>query len=106
VTDAELERWWPDLGVVVGELRRTNHPQVADALLDAVAAGASEHEILGGVGKVLREHQALRLALDEAASSAWGAVMVLVSRAFPGLASGKPVVWLAPKSDGEPGTPH
>jgi hypothetical protein len=101
MTDAELQRWWPDLGTVAAELRRIDRPDVADSLLDAVAAGATESEILGGVGRVLREHAALRSGLAEAASSAWDAVMVLVDRAFPGVAAGKRVLWLANRQDGE-----
>jgi len=57
---------------------------VADLLVDAVRAGATSTEILGGVGVVLREHRALRSGLSDSAASAWDAVMADVHRAFPG----------------------
>lgn len=85
MTDAELQAWWPDLGIVVADLRRIDRPAVADLLLDAVRAGATSTEILGGVGVVLREHRALRSQLTDSARSAWDAVMADVNRAFPGL---------------------
>ncbi len=36
--EAELQRWWPDIGTVVAELRRIERSDVADPLLDAVMA--------------------------------------------------------------------
>lgn len=84
MTDAELQAWWPDLGTVVAELRRTDQPAVADLLIDAVRAGATSSEILGGVGVVLRDHRALRSQLSDSAASAWDAVLADVYRAFPG----------------------
>jgi hypothetical protein len=84
MTDAELQRWWPDLGTVVAELRRAHRPDVADLLVDAVRAGASSSEILGGIGVVLRDHRVLRSQLGDSAASAWDAVMADVYRAFPG----------------------
>lgn len=105
MTDAELQRWWPDLAVVAADLRRIGQPGIADSLLQAVGAGATESEILGGVGRVLREHEAFRLALGNEAAGAWGAVMGLVERAFPGAAGGKRVLWLTAK-DGDSSTPH
>ena len=84
MTDAEIEAWWPELGIVVAELRRTNEPAVADLLRDAVRAGATSGEILAGIGAVLRDHRAGRSALSARAASAWDAVMADVNRAYPG----------------------
>lgn len=84
MTDAELQSWWPDLGAVVAELRRSDRPAVADLLVDAVRAGATSGEILDGVGGVLREHRGLRSKLSDSAASAWDAVMADVRRAYPG----------------------
>jgi hypothetical protein len=84
VTDAELQRWWPELGTVVAELRCANQPAVADLLVDVVRAGASSSEILGGIGVVLRDHYALRSQLGDSAARAWDAVVADVNRAFPG----------------------
>ena len=95
--DSELDRWWPDLGTVAAELRRAGQPAAADALVDAVRAGATSSEILGAVGKVLREHRALRSKLSDAAARAWDAVMADVEKAFPGA---KPLQWLGPKAKG------
>ncbi len=84
MTDAELQAWWPDLGTVVAALRCTDRAAVADLLVDAVRAGATSGEILGGIGVVLRDHRALRSQLSDSAASAWDAVMADVDRAFPG----------------------
>ena len=84
MTDAELQTWWPDLGTVVAELRRIDRAAEADLLVDAVRAGATSGEILGGVGVVLRDHGALRSQLSDSAASAWDAVMADVHGAFPG----------------------
>lgn len=84
MTDDELARWWPELGTVVAALRRSDRPGVADLLLDAVGAGGSSGEILGGIGAALRAHRALRSTLDDSAVRAWDAVMADVSRAYPG----------------------
>ena len=92
MTDAQLEEYWPDLGIVVVELRRTERAAVADQLVDAVRAGATSGEILEGIGVVLREHRALRSRLDNSAASAWDAVMADVRRAYPGSKFGH---WLA-----------
>lgn len=81
----ELEDWWPDLGTVVADLRRIQQNSVVEQLLDAVRGGATSSEILGEVGVVLREHVALRAALNERAQSAWDAALADVQRAFPGL---------------------
>jgi hypothetical protein len=91
VTDDELDRWWPDLAAVVAELRRANQSEAADRLLDAVRAGSTSSEILGGVGAVLREQRAFRAELGEAAARSWDAVMADVEKAFP---SAKPLQWL------------
>lgn len=93
--DSELDRWWPDLGTVATELRRAGQPAAADSLAEAVRAGATSSEILGAVGKVLREHRALRAGLSDSAARAWDAVMADVDRAFPGA---KPLQRLRPPS--------
>ena len=84
MTDTELKKWWPDLGTVVGELRRIGRSDVADLLLDAVRAGATSSEILGNIGIVLRNHRALYSQVSGAAAAAWDAVMAGVNRAYPG----------------------
>ena len=83
MTDDELGRWWPDLGAVVAELRRADQPGVADQLIDAVRAGSTSGEILGGVGAVLRPQRALRSRLSDSAKKGWDAVIAEVDRAFP-----------------------
>ena len=83
MTDAELQTWWPDLGTVVAELRRNDQIAVADLLVDAVRAGSTSSEILGGVGVVLRDHRALRYRLSRHAARAWDAVIADVYRAYP-----------------------
>jgi hypothetical protein len=83
VKDAELQRWWPDLGTVVAELRRIDRSDVADLLLDAVRAGATSSEIIGGIGIVLRDHRALYTQISRPAAAAWDAVMADVNRAYP-----------------------
>ena len=91
MTDDQLDRWWPDLGTVVAELRRADQPDAADRLLDAVRAGSTSSEILGGVGAVLRERRAFRSQLSESAARSWDAVMADVDKAFP---AAKPLQWL------------
>jgi hypothetical protein len=83
VTDDQLDRWWPDLGAIVAELRRAGQSAAADSLLDAVRAGATSSEILGGVGVVLREQRAFRSKLSDAVAKSWDAVMADVDKAFP-----------------------
>jgi len=83
MTDAELLSWWPDLGHVVMELRRLNHPDVADRLLDAVAAGATSSEILGSVGLVMLHSRALQFELDSQSRASWDRVMADIDRAYP-----------------------
>lgn len=82
--DTELQKGWPDLGTVVGELRRIGRSDVADLLLAAVRAGAISDEIVGRVGIVLRDHRALYSQISPSAATAWKAVMADVNRAFPG----------------------
>jgi hypothetical protein len=84
VTEAELQKWWPDLGTLLAELRRGDRPAVADLLVDAAPSGATSSEILGGLGVVLRDHRALRSQLSDSAASAWDAIMNDVNHAFPG----------------------
>jgi hypothetical protein len=62
---------------------------VADLLVDAIRAGATSGEILGGIGVVLCNHRALRSQLSDPATSAWDAVMADVYRAFPGSRFGR-----------------
>jgi hypothetical protein len=83
MTDDKLKQWWPDLGTVVIELRRIGQSSVADLLVDTVRAGATSSEILGGVGRVLKNHYALHYQLSDSTQNAWNAVMVEVFRAFP-----------------------
>jgi hypothetical protein len=85
MTDAELRAWWPDLGLVVTELRGLGQPAVANALVDAVRAGATSSEILGGVGVVLHQHRGLRPRLSDAGNAAWIAAIDDVYRASPDL---------------------
>ena len=80
MTDAELQTWWPELGIVVRELRRAGHASLAQALLDAVRRGSMGSEILGDVGLVLRRHRAVRGQLGKAGKGAWDAVMADVNR--------------------------
>jgi hypothetical protein len=90
VTDDQLERWWPALGTVVAEMRRAGQGAAADSLVDAVRAGSTSGEILGGVGTVLRAQRAFRSQLSDAAARSWDAVMADVDKAFP---PAKPVNW-------------
>lgn len=84
MTDAELRNYWPALGEVVADLRRIGRADVPELLVDAVRAGATSGEILGGVGLVLRRRPALCARLSEPAARAWDAVLADVFRAFPG----------------------
>ena len=84
MTDDELQKWWPELGTVVAELRRTGQSDVVGLLIDAVRAGATSDEILGSVGAVLRDHHTLCSQLSDSGARAWSAVMTDVNRAFPG----------------------
>lgn len=83
MTDAELRAWWPDLGLVVTELRRLDHADEAGRLHDAVAAGATSSEILGSVGVVLLHARALRSQLDIQSRASWDRVMANINRAYP-----------------------
>lgn len=83
MTDAELLSWWPDLGQVVIELRRLNHPAEADRLLDAVAAGATSTEILGSVGLILLRSGNLRSELTRQNKTSWDRVMADINHAYP-----------------------
>lgn len=92
MSDAQLQQWWPELQTVIVELRRTNHAEVADLLINAVEAGATSGEILDAVGRVLNDHRALCSQLSESAAGAWDAVLADVHRAYPGSRLGH---WLA-----------
>lgn len=83
MTDADLRAWWPDLGLVVTELRRLNHTDEAGRLLNAVAAGATSSEILGLVGIVLLHSRALRSELNSQVRASWDRVMTDIDRAYP-----------------------
>ena len=83
MTDAELLSWWPELGHVVKELRRLNHPDVADCLLDAVAAGATSSEILGSVGLILLRSSKLRYEFTRQNKASWDRVMADINHAYP-----------------------
>lgn len=84
VDDAELRKWWPDLGAVVADLRAGGHGDVADELVDAVRGGATSTEILGRVGLVFRDRRSVRSRLSPPAVKAWDAVLADVFRASPG----------------------
>ena len=83
MTDAELARYWPDLGVVVGDLRGIGHATVADLLVAAVREGATSGEITGGVGMILVEHAKLLGLLSEKGAVSWGTVLAAYNRAYP-----------------------
>ncbi len=83
MTDAGLQEFWPDLAIVVVELRRVNRAVVADLLVDAVSHESSSSEILGRVGVVLRGHRALRSQLGAPAKRAWNSVIADVYRQYP-----------------------
>jgi hypothetical protein len=90
MTDDQLDRWWPDLAIVVAELRRADQSDAAGLLLDAVRSGSTASEILGGVGAVLRERRAFRSRLRDAAARSWDAVMTDVEKAYP---ASKPILF-------------
>ena len=92
MTDDELQEFWPELGTVVIELRRINHPSVADKLIDAAMTGSTSSEIVGNIGIILRDHRALRSQLSDSALSAWDTIMADINRAFSG---SKFAQWLA-----------
>lgn len=83
MTEAEPYAWWPDLGGVVRALRQAGEDAAAEALEDAVRAGFSSAELLGGVGVVLRHHRRLRSRLGAEGRRAWDAVLADVHRAYP-----------------------
>ncbi|MCX5850314.1 MAG: hypothetical protein NTW65_12845 [Deltaproteobacteria bacterium] len=94
MTDTELQKWWPELGVVVMELRCIGQSDVADLLVEAVLRMGSSSEILGGIGVVLRDYRPLRFGLSNNAKRAWDAVMSDVYRAFPSLIISHWIYWL------------
>ena len=94
LSDAELQKWWPEFGSLVMELRRVGRSNVADLLVGAVQGLGSSSEILGGIGVVLRDYRPLRSLLDKDAKNAWDAVMADVYRAFPTLRFSHWVYWL------------
>ena len=73
MTDAELEADWPDLGIVVRELRALNRAEL-------------------GVGATLDEHRAVRKTLSIEGSAAWDRVIDRIERIYGGINLGH---WLA-----------
>lgn len=92
MTDDELKECWPELGVVVAELRLIGQVEVADRLVDTFLSGSTSSEIVGHIALILRDHHALRVQLSDAAQNAWDTIMADVSRAFRG---SKFALWLA-----------
>ena len=82
MTDEELRSSWPDLALVVIELRRLHHAALADRLVNAVQYSSTSGEIYSGVGNALFENRSLRKALSPAGVQAWRRVMADVGRAF------------------------
>ena len=94
MSDAELQKWWPEFGSLVIGLRRVGKSDVADLLVGAVQGLGLSSEILGGIGVVLRDYRPLRFRLSNNAKNAWDAVMADVYRAFPTLRLSHWVYWL------------
>jgi len=92
MTDDELKKCWPELGIVVAELRRIGQVDVADKLVNAFLSGTASSEIVGHIGLLLRDHYTLRPQLSDSTLNAWDAIMADVSRAFRG---SKFAQWLA-----------
>lgn len=84
MTDDELKNCWPELGVIVVELRLINQPAVADKLVAAFLAGSTSSEVVGGIGIILRDHRALRPQLSNLAIDAWDAIMADITRTLRG----------------------
>ena len=92
MTDAELRDSWPDLGIVVAELRATDRAKLADLLIDKVLYASTSGEIYNGVGHPLYEQRALRKTLSLDGSAAWDRVMDRIERLYGGINLGH---WLA-----------
>ena len=70
---------------MVAALRRIGRDDVADRLQSAASMVATtSSELLGEIGVVLAENQALRSQLGAEGIQAWDSVMAQVRRAFPG----------------------
>ena len=85
MSDAELRDSWPDLGIVVAELRATNRAELADRLIGKVLYASTSGEIYNGVGNVLFEQRALRQTLSLEGSAAWDRVMDRIERIYGGI---------------------
>ena len=92
MTDAELEADWPDLDIVVRELRALNRAELADHLIDKVLYASTSGEIYNGVGATLYEHRAVRKTLSIEGSAAWDRVIDRIERIYGGINLGH---WLA-----------
>ena len=92
MTDAELRDSWPDLGIVVAELRATDRATLADLLIGKVLYASTSGEIYNGVGHLLYEQRALRKTLSLDGSAAWDRVMDRIERLYGGINLGH---WLA-----------
>lgn len=75
LTDPAVAPWWPAYAALQHALRAAGRADIAGALDEAVARGTMSAEVLGGVGAVLRAHEASRAALDAPGRAAWDAVM-------------------------------
>ena len=80
MTDDELRASWPELGRLVAALRAQGQGDLASRLVDRVQYASTSGEIYNGVGNELMQHKALRRALDQAGSAAWGQVMKDIER--------------------------
>jgi hypothetical protein len=92
MTDAELEADWPDLGIVVRELRAMNRAELADRLIGNVLYASTSGEIYNNVGHTLHEHRALQKTLSPDGSAAWDRVIDRIERIYGGINLGH---WLA-----------
>ena len=81
MTEQELASSWPDLAVLVTELRGIDRA-LADRLVDAVQYSSTSGEIYAGVGNALYENRRLRAQLTPSGMQAWQRVMAGVGRAF------------------------
>ncbi|MBV9190782.1 MAG: hypothetical protein JO292_06165 [Betaproteobacteria bacterium] len=68
MTDEDLRAIWPELGMLIGELRST-HSELPQRLVDSVQYASTSGEIYSGVGNALWQNKAVPKALS---SSAYG----------------------------------
>jgi len=92
MSDAELARDWPDLGIVVHELRAAHRGELADRLIGNVLYASTSGEIYNNVGHTLYEQRALRRTLSLEGSAAWDRVIDRIERIYGGINLGH---WLA-----------